>query len=249
LDETIAEYRQAIRLKKDYAEAHCNLGLSLMNKGQFREAVEQLRIGHQFGSRNPSWPYPSAQWVRECERLVELDERLAGLIAGTTTPAGPAERIELARLCSLKRLHRAAARFYGEAFAAQPALADDPGAAHRYNAACAAALAGVGQGQDARDLDEKERARLRQQALDWLRADLAASGRVLDTGPEQARPMAVRWLQDCLADPDFTGVRDPEALARLPERERQAWKQLWGDIRDRLARAGGPATAKPAGDR
>ena len=44
----------------------------------------------------------------------------------------------------------------------------------RYNAACTAALAGCGQGVDADKLDAKERARLRQQALDWLRADLKA---------------------------------------------------------------------------
>jgi hypothetical protein len=39
--------------------------------------------------------------------------------------------------------------------------------------------------------------------------------------------------------PDFAGVRDREALARLPERERQAWQQLWADVRAR-----GPVTPK-----
>ena len=33
LDEAIAEYREAIRLKPDYAEAHYNLGLTLQWKG------------------------------------------------------------------------------------------------------------------------------------------------------------------------------------------------------------------------
>jgi hypothetical protein len=42
-----------------------------------------------------------------------------------------------------------------DAFAAEPKVADDLGAAHHYNAACAAALACVGQGQDARDLDDR----------------------------------------------------------------------------------------------
>jgi len=36
-----------------------------------------------------------------------------------------------------------------------------------------AALAAAGQGEDAAKLDDKERTRLRKQALDWLRADLA----------------------------------------------------------------------------
>jgi tetratricopeptide (TPR) repeat protein len=74
----------------------------------------------------------------------------------------------------------AAARFAAEAFAARPKLADDLRFPNRRNAACSAALAGCGQGQDAAKLDDAERARLRRQALDWLRADLAAWGALLD---------------------------------------------------------------------
>src|SRR5262249_3925379 len=136
------------------------------------------------GSRNSRWPYPSAQWVRQCERLIELEERF---LEGKTPVASVAERIELAGLCSLKGLHHAAVRFYEDAFAAEPKLADDLDAGHRYNAACAAALAGCGQGKDAGHLDDKERARLRRRALDWLRADLDAWGHFLDQEPDQAR--------------------------------------------------------------
>src|SRR5206468_10853885 len=56
----------------------------------------------------------------------------------------------------------------------KPALADDLKSWNRYNAACSAALAGCGQGNDVSGLDEKALARLRQQAMVWLRADLAA---------------------------------------------------------------------------
>jgi hypothetical protein len=122
--------------------------------------------------------------VRQCERLLELDEQLPAFLEGKITPAGPGERIELAVLCSLKGLHRAAVRFYEEAFAAQPKLAGYLNPGHRYNAACAAALAGCGQGQDAAKLDDKERAGLRRQALDWLRADLEAWRRLLDQEPD-----------------------------------------------------------------
>jgi hypothetical protein len=31
--------------------------------------------------------------------------------------------------------------------------------------------------------------------------------------------------------------RGPEALARLPEAERQEWQKLWADVADTLARA------------
>ncbi|HJT76540.1 MAG TPA: tetratricopeptide repeat protein, partial [Gemmataceae bacterium] len=236
-EEAIAEYREALRLKMDCPEAHCNLGSLLREKGQFREALEETRRGHELGSKNPRWPYPSALWVRQCERLVELDGRLPGFLDGKRTPASPAERIELAKFCVRKRLYRAAVRFYAEAFAAETRLSEDLGAADRYNAACAAALAGCDQGQDADRLDETERARLRRQALDWLHADLEARGRLLDRGPEQGRPRVVGQLGHWQADTDLAGVREPEALAKLPEAERQGWQTLWNDVATTLARA------------
>jgi eukaryotic-like serine/threonine-protein kinase len=139
-------------------------------------------------------------------------------------------------------------RLYSTAFAEKPHLADDIKAFHRYNAACAAALAGCGQGSDVDKLDAKERARLRQQALDWLRADLKAYRQVMEkaagkTGPEIAQRMQ-HWLQDG----DFAGVRDDNALAKLPEDERAAWRKLWADVAELLAKAQGKNPAEKKQD-
>jgi cytochrome c-type biogenesis protein CcmH/NrfG len=43
LDEAIAAYRQAIRIKPDYAEAHCNLGVTLCDQGKLDEAIATYR--------------------------------------------------------------------------------------------------------------------------------------------------------------------------------------------------------------
>jgi serine/threonine protein kinase/tetratricopeptide (TPR) repeat protein len=43
LDEAIAEYREAIRLKKDYAAAHSNLGDALYDKGMLDEAIAEYK--------------------------------------------------------------------------------------------------------------------------------------------------------------------------------------------------------------
>ena len=43
LDEAIRQYREAIRLKPDYAEAHNNLGAAFLNKGQTAEAIGQFK--------------------------------------------------------------------------------------------------------------------------------------------------------------------------------------------------------------
>ena len=132
-------------------------------------------------------------------------------------------------------MNQAALRFYEEAFAAQPTLV----AAHRYNAACVAALAGCGNGKDAGQLDDKERVRLRRQALDWLCDELEARGRLLDRVSNNARSAAdvARGLQHWFAAPDFVGVRGPEALAKLPPAEQGEWECLWTEVGEYSARA------------
>jgi serine/threonine protein kinase/Flp pilus assembly protein TadD len=247
-DEAIAEYRQAIQFKNDFAEAHCNLGHALLQKGQFVEALEHTRRGHELGSKNPRWQYPnSAQWVQNCERMVELDAKLPAILSGQKHPADDAERLALAQLCQMpKKRYADAVRFYREAFAEQPKLADDLNAPHRYNAACAAALAGCGQGADADKLDANERARLRQQALDWLRADLKAYRQVLEKSAGKAGPAIAQQMQHWLQDGDFTSVRDAESLAKFPETERKEWQKLWQEVEALRQRAARPPKAASA---
>jgi hypothetical protein len=246
LDGAIVEYREAIRCKRDYAEVHCNLGAVLEQKGQFAEALEYRRRGHELGSKNPRWPDPSAQWVQNCERLVELDGKLPAILSGQKQPADTAERLALAQLCQLpcKQQNLAATRFYETAFSEKPKLADDLSNQHRYNAACAAALASCGQGKDADKLDSKARARLRQQALDWLRADLKAYRQVMEKSAGKAGPAIAQRMQHWLEDEDFAGVRGREALAKLPEEERSAWRKLWADVAEMRAKAQGKASAE-----
>jgi tetratricopeptide (TPR) repeat protein len=249
LDEAIAEYREALRLNKDHRKTHCNLGLALEQKGRFAEALVHLRRGHELGSRDPRWRYPSAQWVQNCERLVKLDGKLPEVLSGRRKPADSGERLNFAWLCQqpFQKRYAAAARFYEEAFTEKPQLADDLNAQHRYNAACAAALAGCGEGADVDKLDSKERARLRQQGLDWLRADVKAYRLVLEKPQGKAGPAIAKQMQHWLQDDDFAGVRSTDALARLPKAERQEWEKLWQEVNALRQRAAErPAAASSA---
>src|SRR5262249_37165961 len=100
---------------------------------------------------------------KETERLLELDGKLPSLLSGKERPAYAAETLEFAHLRYTKKLHGAWARFCRVAFQAHPALADDIRAQHRYNAACAAALAGCGPGKDDPPLGETAKAHWRDQ--------------------------------------------------------------------------------------
>jgi tetratricopeptide (TPR) repeat protein len=224
LDEAIAEYGQAIKLQPNYAEAHCNLGDALKKRGDFAQALTALKRGHELGSQRPDRRSPSLQWVRQCEQLLALEARLPAVLRGQDKPANAAEQLSFAELCGIKNRYADAARFYADAFTAQPKLADDLPASHRYNAACYAARAGTGQGRDAGKVDDKERARLRQLALAWLRADLAAWRRATD------RALIQRTLKHWQQDADLPSVRDKDALAKLPAAEQQAWQKLWAEV-------------------
>jgi hypothetical protein len=109
--------------------------------------------GHELGSPRDGWPYPSAAWVRTARRLVALDEKLSWVLAGEAQPADAAEGVALAQLCQEhKKRYAAAARLYANAFSADPLLSGDLPSDPRYDAACAAARAGCGQGEDAAGL-------------------------------------------------------------------------------------------------
>jgi serine/threonine-protein kinase len=231
LEAAVAECRRAIDLAPSYAEAHCGLGSALCMQGLFAEALVELRRGHELSSQSPDWPQRSAELVRQCERLVELDRRLQGALAGAAEPANAAERLALAHLCQqFKRRHTAAARFYGDAFAADPRLVAELRQQHRYNAACSAARAGTGQGEDAKNLPDKVRLALRLQALRWLCDDLTAyvelAKRDDPSSSEFVRHNLAHWQQDA----DLALVRDPRWLYKLPYLERLQWRQLWDDV-------------------
>jgi hypothetical protein len=142
-------------------------------------------------------------------------------------------------MCCLpaRQLYAAAARFYAEAFRIQPQLAGAQPSELRNNAACAAALAGCGQGKDAEALSPEERARLRQRALEWLRAEVAAWRAVLERARGKAAPVVAQQMAHWLQDTNFAGVRGPEALARLPKEEREAWQKFWAEVEQLCSKA------------
>jgi hypothetical protein len=124
-----------------------------------------------------------------------IDTRLTAIITGDQQHKDEAERLALAQRAYDKALHAAAARLWGEALEANPKLGEDRQAGHRYNAACAAVLAGCGKGQDDRPPAEAAQVKLRRQALGWLNAELATCSKLLESGPPQAGPNVASTLK------------------------------------------------------
>src|SRR5262249_48739706 len=155
--------------------------LALLAQGDFKEAhaatqkaLDLLPKGH------PLRPVVSRQ-LHDCQHLLELDARLTAILAEDDHPKDATEQLVLADMCQrYKKRYATAPRLYTDGLAANPPLSADQQAVLRYNAACAAALVAAGQGEDAVKLDAQERARLRQQALTWLRDVLKIHSKQLE---------------------------------------------------------------------
>ncbi len=169
--------------------------------------------------------------------IAALDARLAAIIKGTQEPRDEADRLRLAQRAYDKAFHATAARLRCEAVVANPRLADDRRAQYRYNAACSAALASCGHSKDDPPLDDDARAKLRRQALDWLKAELSAWKRVAMTVAPGNKEAVAKTLKNWKANAELAGLRDAEAQAKLPEEERDAFRRLWADVDALLAKA------------
>ncbi len=241
VDEAIACFKKAIALDPKNAKAYGALGQALLSRGRYANARDAtVRALALLPMNHPLRAYVSRQ-LQACGRLLKLEARLPGMLRGEEQPASARECLDLAQMCVHKKMNAAAARFWAKAFTADAKLADNLQAGHRYNAACYASLAAAGQGEDADKLDDNERARLRKQALEWLKADLAMWEKLLSSAQPAARAAVQQQMQHWQQDSDLAGIRNKAALAKLPADEQKAFTQLWADVAALLKQAETPA--------
>jgi hypothetical protein len=158
------------------------------------------------------------------------------VLKGEDRPADSAERLLFGEIASATKHYAASAHFYAEAIEADARLTCAPKGRLHFTAACSAVLASSGTGQDDPPPDDAARAELRQRAQQWLRADLVLRRAQLDTGDDAVRREVGAELQKWKADLSLAAVRDPAPLDRLPEDERQQWRDLWTELDELLAR-------------
>ena len=76
-------------------------------------------------------------------------------------------------------------------------------------------------------------------ALVWLRDDLTAYAKLAERNDPTVKQTIQQQLAHWRRDPDLASVHDAQALDRLPENERAAWRALWRDV-DELAKKAEP---------
>jgi len=234
LDELLASTREMLEHAPSNAELYCQLGALLDASGRYAAALVAFRAGHALASGQQAWSFPSSDWVRATERRAALESRLLDLLAAHESPAAADDGLELARMAARTGQCEAAARWFAELFEREPARAAE-GAA-RLEAACAALRCSQRMG-------ESEPARWRDFARAWLRDELERRTAQVRSGaaPLEARRALGAWQ----VASELAGVREAEALASLPDAEREEWRAKWLAAEELCAEASGKIAGIP----
>jgi WD40 repeat protein len=140
------------------------------------------------------------------------------LQAGDDT-ASNIERLLVARIARDRERFALATRLWARALESDPALGDNRLTRPRYNAARAAAQAAAGRGSDP-PLDDGAKAKLRGQALDWLKAEWTVWRALLDSQKPltERDTVSVRETLDLLIDLSLVTDKPDEAKKWQAER-------------------------------
>jgi tetratricopeptide (TPR) repeat protein len=201
IDEAIVAYENAIRLDANYAPAYNGLGNALRGKKDFDGAIVNFK------------------------KAIQHDPKITA-IYNNIGSALPDPRLGLGEVLNQLDEPAAALLVICDGAKLNPGWIDSLDTGARYNSACYAARAGMGQGQDAPP--ESERPLLRNKSLAWLVADLDAWRK--KSNDANARPIVHEKMTTWLGDANLAGVRDADKLKNLPADERKEWEQLWSDV-------------------
>lgn len=170
------------------------------------------------------------QPAEDQKACTQLWADVAELLKKAEQPANNAARLRFAQRAYNRKQFATATHLFTEALSAEPKLGNDPRKGHRYIAACAAAMSADGQGHDKQPLDPASEAKLRDQALGWLKSELTAWDKLVKSGFPQDRVTAMEVLAEWQHESDLSGVRDASALTKLPAEERAALTEFWSEV-------------------
>jgi tetratricopeptide (TPR) repeat protein len=193
--------RQAIQHGTNHRLEPIPLLGAIVVADQAEESIRALRrIREQAGGDRAV-----VDWI---DSAISLTERIAALGPRLPRIFHSASRSDssYADACSHRLFFAASTSLWSAAFAVDPSLVENLDAEYRYHAACAAAMAGCGQGKDDPPPDDTETAKLRQKANEWLKADLAARMKRLE------------------------GSNPQDRAGLVPAQEQNVWQALWADV-------------------
>jgi tetratricopeptide (TPR) repeat protein len=227
VDEAIDHLQQALGVDPKSVVDHQNLGTALLNKGRVDEAIshfhESIRLeprpsaaAHANLARALHAKGRAEEAIDHFQQALRIEPKSAVIHNNFGVALRDDGRFEEA----IDHFQQAARLEDNKSALAQTQLIRT-----LYIAACAA-----GQGSENGPLGAPERAAKRRQALDRLRSSLELFTKLRNDGKAESW-----WITTWQTDPALASVRDPAALAKLPDSEREEWRRLWADVAALLA--------------
>jgi serine/threonine-protein kinase len=228
-DEAIRTFRELVTANKRSAVAWDGLIEALLDHGQFADAREAVQTRLTLYATDLQRRTQRRQ-LEICNLILAVESKLPAILDGKEEPTDVPTKLAVAEWC-LKHSRRTAraVMVYASVLSTKP-LSANLIAAHRFDAACAAALAGCGVGEDVGRLDDYQRAELRKQAFDWLTAEYDAWAERHRAAKLNDCTLAATTLRTWSTRDELKEVRDAKALAKLPTDEQRAWKALWEKV-------------------
>ena len=240
----LAEYRNG-RLESSIAIMDGPARTALQSAPRLVSAMARHRLGREeealrtfsMAILSSDWRESQAvdreHWIyhllrREAEAM--MLPNLRGFLEGSYRPRSNDEKLCLLGVCQFEGRYEKAAEIFAEVLATDAHLADDLNSKARFRAACIAAALGAGRGHDAAGLDEAGRLRWRNQARDWLRADLALVTKLSISDPVMWRGYLKTVLKNWSSDPDLRGLQDPDACKGLLASEQKDFRTLCEEL-------------------
>jgi tetratricopeptide (TPR) repeat protein len=231
LDEATDHFKEALRIEPNaFAGVHTNLGTVLYTLGRTDEAISHYYEALRF---DPNDALAHANLGQALYSRGQVDKAIGSFEESIRLDPGASDFSHWRLGIAFQNKGR-----WEEAIGhLQQAIQLDPNSATvrsdlfncLFDSACDAVQASTG--KDSGRLDEKERAGLRRQALERLRAGLELRTRLLKDGKEAGWGCSLfPWH----TDPALAAVRDREALAKFPDAEREQWQRLWADVTELL---------------
>jgi tetratricopeptide (TPR) repeat protein len=225
LDEAIGHYQQALKIDPEQATTHNNLGIALSKNGRQEEAIDHFQ---QAVRLDPKLAVARRSLASALHAKGQLDEAIGHLQqALKIDPKSALSHNNLGGALRDKGRLEEAIDHFQQAVRLEPNLtqAQINLGTTLYDAASAAVRTAAVRGSEEGRHNEPERADNRGQALRWLRSHLEVTARLLTD-----RKVTVKALVYLQTDPALASVRDPAALAKLPDAECAQWQRFWADV-------------------
>jgi serine/threonine-protein kinase len=227
-DEAIHHYEESIRVDpKGAALAHNNLALALWGRNRREEAIGHYQEAIRLDPKASAITHVNLGLaLRDMGRLDEAISHLEESIR-LEPKASAVAHYSLGLALRESGQIGAANTHFQQAIQleSRSTLSRDNLFNCYYAAACGAVRDSASEGSPQTPLREKGRARLRRQALDWLRAAVELRIQQSKVGKPVGSAFTT-WKTDSA----LTSVREQAALAKLPDAEREEWQRLWVDV-------------------